>query len=223
MSNRGRLTVLVANIGGQGRVPELAEQIRRRKPKAVVVTEAYRARKFLRSIPGYRLRQANRRHGAEAPGVAVLVRRRIPIKWERLVKMRRRWWGPFTGRGRAPRVYRKMTLRTGRTPWPLLALHLPPGGPRGGVRIGGRNAGSWMESATYVTRWLKKRKRAVALGDLNGDAGEIREHITRPAGARMGSVGKVTHAVATGARVRSQRINPPPGCHGWGVFTFTKE
>lgn len=219
---QGRLPVLVVNLGGRAREPQLREEIKAHRPKVVVCSEAQRATAFLREFKGYRLRQGSRSDGAEAPGVAVLVRRRMKIRWERLEKMRKRWWGPFTGRIRWPRVYRKLTVWTGGVRWPLYAAHLPPGGPSGGVKTRGRNKPAWDESARRVSRWLKIRRRAAVFGDLNATLFEVTKHIGRPANARVDSIGKVTHAVTKGARVRTQSIKPPKGLHGWGLFVLTK-
>lgn len=210
--------ILATNVGGARRIKELKELAEKIKPDVIIATEAYYSDDFLRSIPEYRVKHYGKREGADAPSVAMLVRRKIPLKFLRLIKMDRVWWGPFTNRKRAPRRFVKGTIRKGLVWIPILACHFPPGGPGGGRD--GRNRKAWAEAAAFAVSWLRTRKRGVVVGDLNSLAGEARAFIAEPADAKLIAGGKVTHSVTVGMRGTADVKNAPEGMHGWVHFTL---
>lgn len=208
------MRVLTANIAGRRAVPQLRAAIARRRPAVVVVTEAYRARAWLLTIPGYRLYQYTRRQGREAPGIAVLVdRRRVRVARRRPMRMRQPWTGPG-GRRKAPRTFPVFVLDLGGELLPFLPVHFPSGGPHG------PNAAAWWESWRRVSRWLARHPRAVAAGDWNALQGELADILL--AGLQLLPGTKVDHAITVGVdHRRTERIRPiPAGMHGWLVYTL---
>jgi endonuclease/exonuclease/phosphatase family metal-dependent hydrolase len=213
------------NIAGRKKVRRLRSLLREWQPDVVVLTEAYWARPFLLALAaafGYRLRQYGRHHGAEAPDIAVLVRRSSNIVSRVLVKMREVWWGPFRfpASKRRPRRYSQFELDSSGRRWDVEAIHFPPGGPEGGVLTRGKNKTAWHESAAQVRGFLTHSELAVALGDFNANRGALREHVA-PEGAHVAMASSVDGVVTKGARITMHRLDAPAGMHGWFVADLT--
>jgi exonuclease III len=207
--------VLTANIAGRRRVPQLRQAIERHRPDVVVVTEAYHARAWLLAIAlrlGYRLRQYSRARGAEAPGIAVLVKRQLRVVNRWPMRMGHRW--TWRGRVRRPRVYPALVLADGSWIWRLLAVHLPPGGPAG------ENAEAWAESWRRAASWLSRHDQAAAPGDWNALARELAGKLLPGMQLVVGT--KVDHMVTVGLEHRrTERLSrlQPQGMHGWVLYT----
>lgn len=223
------MRVAGGNIAGRRKVRRLRALLRHWRPDVVVLTEAYWARPFLIALAtmfGYRLRQYSRRHGAEAPGIAVLIRNEVSIIVRALAKMRERWWGPFNfpRSKRRPRRFQKFILRERGAVdflWHLEAVHFPPGGPTGGVLTRGKNKDAWHEAADQVRDWLANAPEpCVALGDFNGNRSALREHVA-PDGSRVVMASNVDGVIAKGARITMHRLDAPAGMHGWFVADLT--
>ena len=214
----GQLILEHANIAGARECPHLLRKIKRYRPDVVILTEGYR---WAQDVPGYeRVTWSPRKHGAEARDVVVLVRHGVGIARKRLKKMVRDWWGVFGAGRRQPRRYQDLDLDVDGTLWPVLGVHFPPGGPSGGRKIAGRNAGAWHESARKTRRWLSRRPRAAAAGDINADGDDVREYVA-PAGARVAMATSVDGVAATGATIALRKLRAPAGMHGWFVATLT--
>ena len=217
----GQLILQHANIAGARECRRLLRQIKRHQPHAVILTEAYR---WAEDVPGYeRVTWSPRKHGAEARDVVVLVRHDVPITRRRLKKMVRDWWGVFGAARpprREPRRYPVLDLDVDGIVWPLLGVHFPPGGPSGGRKIAGRNAGAWHESARKTKRWLARRVLGVAIGDLNADRDDVRTYVAPP-GARVAMATSVDGLAAVGATATIRKLRAPAGMHGWFVATLT--
>lgn len=203
---------LTANIGGARWVPELREVIAQRGPKVVVVTEAYHARRFLRSIGGYRLFQYRRWHGAEAPNVAILVRDGAQVSHRQLHKMHETW--RFNGgRLRRPRRYPSMDVDD----VGVFGFHNVPHGPTGA------NHDAWDESWQYVAAWLRRDQPRSAPGDYNARAGELAARLGKRLQLIVGT--KVDHNITHGLRHKStERLHriQPEGMHGWVLYNVTR-
>jgi endonuclease/exonuclease/phosphatase family metal-dependent hydrolase len=200
--------ILTANIAGDASVPPLRAAIRETRPDVVIVTEAQRARRFLRGIGGYELYQYTRHQGREAPGVAVLVRHGLRVLRRRPMRMRQPW---AFHRPRGPRTYPVLVLANGADRLPLLGVHFPTGGPSG------PNAAAWWESWRRAAGWLSRHDRAVAAGDWNALQAELARLLPPALQLVVGT--KVDHAVTHGMRHnRTRRLDPPPGMHGWILY-----
>lgn len=122
---------------------ELAKLIDAHAPHVVQLSEAYRCRRVLGQVPGYRrLQGLNIGEGAD---VALLVRRDVRVVRQGTMVMRLGWVGPH-GKRRTPRIYRAalLELRTGAR-MRVLGIHLPPGA--------GVNAPAVAESLRRLARW----------------------------------------------------------------------
>lgn len=220
------MRVAGGNIAGRRKVRRLRKLLRHWRPDFVVLTEAYWARPFLLALAaafGYRLRQYSRRHGAEAPGIAVLIRKAtIEVVDRHLVKMKRRWWGPFNfpRSKRRPRRFQRFALRAEGLLWAALAVHGPPGGPKGGVLTRGKNAPAWAEFADELHDFADGTVLGFAIGDFNGDRDDLLAHAT-PDGARVAMASNVDGVIAKGARITMHRLDAPAGMHGWFVADLT--
>lgn len=202
--------ILTANIAGNEWVPALREVIGHRGPDVVIVTEAYRARRFLRSIGGYRSYQYRRWRGVEAPGIAVLVRRGHKVTHRQPMTMRRTW--RFKGgRLRRPRVYPTLQVDG----MPVVGVHFPPHG------ADGANAAAWRESWVRVSHWLERHKGA-APGDWNELRHELAALVTPPLQLIVGT--KVDHLITTRdlRHVGTTRLHDeqPAGMHGWVLYSI---
>lgn len=207
------LSVLTANIASKReRVPELLQAIDLTNPQVVVVTEAYYARKWLRTVAGYKLYQYTRRRGAEAPDIAVLVRADLRLVKRRPFRMTISWRGPG-GRLHSPRVYPAMVLFDGRRRWPLMPVHFPSGGPAG------PNVKAWHESWRRVSAWIEAREEAAGAGDWNATARELTDRLRGGLQLVVGT--KVDHAVSHGLHhATTERLTrlQPEGMHGWVLY-----
>lgn len=207
------LRVLTANIGSvRHRVPELLQAVDQYQPHVVVVTEAYHARSWLRSVPGFKLYQYTRRRGAEAPDIAVLVRRDLRVARRRPMRMTLSWHGPH-GRLHGPRVYPAMVLWDGQRRWPFLPVHFPSGGPAG------NNPKAWAESWRRTSAWIERREGAAGAGDWNANVRELTDKLRGGLQLVVGT--KVDHAITHGLRhdttTRLGKLQPE-GMHGWVVY-----
>ncbi|WP_408895921.1 hypothetical protein ACJ5H2_13480 [Nocardioides sp. R1-1] len=220
------IRVLYGNIAGRRRVPRLRNLVKNRRPELVVLTEAYHVRVFLRllcTLYGYRLKHPGRRHGAEAPDIAVMVRRDGVIVGRWFRKMLRVWWGPFRypKSKRRPRVYQILQVRFHGVLWPLYLLHWPPGGPSGGVLTRGANAGAWAESMKDFTAWLAAVEAGAGIGDANANRKQLNRLLPRWVRVRMSS--GVDAVMSKGLHTSVEHLNSPRGMHGWAIFTLTKK
>lgn len=205
------------NIAGAHGSARLLSVIAAHRPHGVVLTEAYH---FDQHVPGYSLERLPKRYGAEAHDVALLVRDDVEVDRRSAKAMVEHWFGPFTRRRRDPRVYPVRALRVDGVRWPVLGAHLPPGGPSGGIKTRGRNKTAWHESAHAVRRWLRLRRRAVALGDFNANGQDVRDLIA-PKGAKVAMASNVDGAIVKGATVTVTRLDAPDGMHGWFIAYIT--
>lgn len=214
------LKVSIANIG-MAKKPRIGAILDKR-PHVVVISEAKRARTHLRTVGkrrGYRLRQYSKKHGEEAPNMALLIRKDVRIVDQRLLRMSEPWW--YNGNKRKPRRYPVIKVRVNGKQWNVIGVHFPPGGPDGGgSKTGGRNGPAWRESKRAIQRYAANhpKARVVAAGDFNGTHRECVRHFP---GFRVKQGGKVDHAMAKKDRgvrfVWVKRHRPKVG-HGW--FTF---
>lgn len=164
-------------------------------------------------LAGYRLYRAAAGAGAEARRLAVWVLNDVEVKRVRMVRMRRRWWGPFRGIPHDGRAYWVLVVRFPgmRRRTRVVLVHLPPGGPSGGRRTKGRNAPAWWESWRWLVRFARMHRRVVIAGDLNATAAELTELLTdvpkrhrgrrQLAGLHLHPGTKVEHALTKGVRV----------------------
>jgi hypothetical protein len=213
------------NIAGKRRVPELVPVLRDRRPNVVECTEAYRGRRYLRRIGrkhGYELRQYGVTKGAEGPDVAILVRNDTPILERECVKMTKRWWGPFRFpfSKRKPRRYQRLVLLADGHHWDALGIHLPSGGPSGGIQTRGKNGPAWHESADHVREFMASTLLGFTWGDFNAKGADLRHHIAGD-GARVVMASNVDGVIAKGAQVSLHRLDAPAGMHGWFVADLT--
>ena len=199
---------LTANLASRrGRVRELVQALREERPDVAILTEAYHARWWLLLVRGYKLRQYSRLRGAEAPGIAVLVKRgrRIIRRWP--MRMTEPWSGPH-GRRHRPRIYPVLVLEGLPA---VLGLHAP--WPYG--------TDAWDETWQRVTSWLADRDQAHAPGDWNAGQGQLTGRLPRGLQLVVGT--KVDHDVTKGLRhtsTRRLRELQPVGMHGWIVYGF---
>lgn len=122
----------------------VAQLVDAHQPHAFVLIEAYRARKALGTIAGYRRRQG--RNIGERADVALLIRRDVAIRRRGRLRMTRRWLGPIHRVWKMPRIYPTVRLRFelgGELR--LLGYHGPFG------------AGPVAESRRRLIRWAGKR------------------------------------------------------------------
>jgi hypothetical protein len=203
--------MLTANIAGRPAVPPLASAIDHHRPAAVVVTEAYRARSWLRGIPGYRSYQY---WGTEARGIAILVRQDLRSERRKPLRMRRAW--EWNGRTRLPRKYPVLWLGDDDGPiGHLIGPHLPPGGPDG------LNRRAWVESMRRITRRMSHYDHATAPGDWNALGSELVPWL--PHGFQLMLGTKVDHNVTVGMRDAGRvRLDAPDGMHGWVVYKLQR-
>lgn len=218
------LVLWAGNIAGRN--PDLADALN--GAHAGIATEAYHLTKspagyrLVRATDGLTAKQASKL-GAEAHDVAALVRDDVRVRRVRVKKMTKPWWGPFTKKRRQARRYLILVLEVEQVDgtwerWPVLAVHFEPGGPSGGILTRGRNKGAWRASARWSRRWLRRRRRAVLAGDINGNAAAARKHIA-PKGAHVAMASNVDGVITTGASITIRRQPTPKGMHGW--FTAT--
>ena len=117
-----RLDVVAANIESRKHSGELLALIREHEPDVVIVEQAYRARRWLRRIKGYRAYQL---WGPEASGIAVLIHHGVRVQRRRALRMTRSWVGPKAGRRHRPRVYPVFVLVKGGVTFRVIGVHLP--------------------------------------------------------------------------------------------------
>lgn len=123
----------------------LAQLIDKYQPQVVALSEAYRCRKVLGQVPGYRRFQG---FIGEASNVAVLVRRDLTVAGRHRMRMRRTW--VFRGNVRRPRVYQAVRLELGPGNYlSVLGIHFPPSP--------GVNHLAVDESIRRVVRWGRRR------------------------------------------------------------------
>lgn len=224
-AQRDGIRVSIANIEGEDK-PRLGRLLSKRKPHVLVVSEAKRARKHLKGLAdrkGYRLRQYTRKRGAEAPGIALLIRDGVKIKKRTLLRMDEPWYWSTPSKRHAPRRYPAVDLRVSGQRWLVLGVHFPPGGPKGGHKVDFKNRPAWHESKRAVRRYAARHPNppVLAVGDLNAYAPECRRHFP---GFKVTRGGQVDHAMAKKGRgVRIQWVNrdKPDTGHGWVTFKFT--
>lgn len=218
---RDHLTVSIANVAGRP-TPPVGEILDAQQPHIMVISEAYHAREHLVGVAerkGYQHRQYLPSHGAEAPGIALLIRNNVTIENRVLLEMTERWW--WHSGVREPRRYPAVALRAGGRMWHVVGVHFPPGGPDGGVVVDGKNRPAWLESKEAVQAYAARHPNppVVAAGDFNATAEECDNHFP---GFVVAQGGKVDHALVKrdrGARVDAVRHHDAPeGMHGW--FTF---
>lgn len=124
--------------------PQLARLIDEWRPTVVQLSEAYKLRQVLATVPGYkRFQGPNVREGAD---VAMLVRSNVKVLRKGTLRMRRSWVGPLTKNRRGPRRYKRMRLQLAPgVRVRVLGVHFPPG-PR-------VNAAAVAESRQRVISW----------------------------------------------------------------------
>lgn len=212
----GHLTVLTANIASKARVPELPGVLKNQNPHVAVITEAYHARKFLRSIPGYRnLQYARKKYGSEGPDVALLVRKGVKVSRRRALKMALEWVGPQGGEHDG-RVYPSINVRVDDFWWRVLGIHFPTR----------NNPKAQDESERAVEKWLlADERRGVASGDYNQTSPMINGWLPKVADLAVGT--KVDHTVFKGDIKHTKTIRlakaQPEGMHGWVVYKFVTD
>lgn len=122
------------------------------QPHVVALGEAYRCRRELARVPGYRRHQARPGKGwrSEAAELALLVRRDVRVLRSDRLLMAWDWTGPVHGNRHGPRHYRRARLQLpGGAVVRLLAVHLPTGG------YDGRNDDAVRESVGRIVEWLR--------------------------------------------------------------------
>lgn len=218
-TERDPLKVSIANVAGAAR-PPVGVILQAQQPDIMVISEAYHAREHLAAVAerdGYQLRQYLPGEGAEAPGIALLIKNTVTIEERTLLKMTEPWW--WNSNRREPRRYPAVALRVNGRVWRVIGVHFPPGGPSGGV--GGNNRAAWIESKEAVQAYASSHPNppVVAAGDFNATVEECQNHFP---GFLVADGGKVDHALIKrdrGARADQViRHDPPEGMHGW--FTF---
>lgn len=217
------LTIFHGNVAQVRRLPQIERVLNDHDPDVLVLTEAYHLGPWLRGqLDGYRLVQWGRAHGAEAGDVAILVREGLRVRGRRLHKMRTRWYGPFRFPRsiREPRRFPRVTVVKAGVAWPILGVHFPSGGPSGGSMTKGKNAPAWHECARVTRRWLRRRPRAVVVGDLNSKRADVVQYVTPP-GALVGMASNVDGLIVKGATANLRRLDSPAGMHGWFLATIT--
>ena len=106
---------------------ELCKMVDHYQPPAVCLQEAYRCRRVLGGIPGYRRIQGLSPLG-EARDCAVLVRLDLTYVGRGMTRMRERWVGPKHGLSKRPRIYPRARVKTkGGQVVRLMSVHLPFG------------------------------------------------------------------------------------------------
>ena len=218
-----QLKTISGNAASKSSVPALVRWVRTYRPDRIVITEAYRLGPWLEeNLPGYERIQYGKTHGAEAPDVAVLARREtVDVQRRRLRKMTMPWWGPFTLRKRKARRLVVVVFVKYGVVIPTLGGHFPSGGASGGTRTRGRNKDAWMECATAVKRWMKRRPLAIATCDFNDNGHAVRNHCA-PKGATWRKHSNVDGDLSKGcAAVHVRQLDDPDGMHGWAITTHT--
>lgn len=213
------------NIAGVANSERLDESVTSHRPHVGILTEGYH---WTGEIDGYRIVRATdglsarraKALGAEAHDVILAVRDDVELVKVRVKKMTRPWWGPFTRRRREARRYLVLVIRVDGVRWPVLAVHFEPGGPSGGRKVGGRNKGAWRDSASVTKAWLRKRRRAVAIGDFNANGADLRR-LVAPKGAHVVMASSVDGVIVKGARTTLRKLHAPKGMHGWFTATLT--
>ncbi|RZS44403.1 hypothetical protein EV193_101279 [Herbihabitans rhizosphaerae] len=221
-AERENLKVSIANVGST-RTPPVGPILETQKPHIMVISEAYHAREHLTAVAerqGYILRQYGREQGAEAPGIALLIRKDVTLNDRVLLKMSEPWWWPNPSKEREPRRYPAVDLTVSGERWLVVGVHFPPGGPDGGGMVDGKNRAAWLESKQAVQAYAANHPNppVVAAGDFNALASECRHHFP---GFAVSEGGKVDHAMTKegrGARFESVSRHDAPVGHGW--FTF---
>lgn len=123
----------------------LMAMIEEHQPDVITMQEAYRLRRMLRTIPGYRRHQGlNVGEGADC---AILLRRKHAVVNDGVLVMKQMWTVARYNKVRAPRQYPYDRVRIKGTPITLrvLDVHFPT--------ATGANAGAVKESADRVVRW----------------------------------------------------------------------
>lgn len=207
---------MTANLAGREAIPALPAELADHRPHVVVLTEAQRARAFLRGLAGYQLLPAYR-GGTETADVAVLVRRDARTLHRWAMRLRLAWVGPLKGKRHSGRIYPIQRVRLpGGAAVRVAAVHFPTGGPHG------PNARAWAESARRLNHWANNNTSGplVAVGDFNALAGELAD-LASAIGAGVVPGAKVDHALVRGARRRlpARRLTTPAGMHGWLLYT----
>ncbi|GAA1579618.1 hypothetical protein GCM10009789_36720 [Kribbella sancticallisti] len=223
-AERDRLKISIANVAGAAK-PPVGVILDTQKPHIMVISEAYRARAHLSEVAdryGYRLRQYGPDQGAEAPGIALLIKNGVTIKDRSLLKMSEPWW--WKSGKRDPRRYPVVVVGVNGKTWHVVGVHFPPGGPSGGVVVDYKNRAAWIESRKAVQAYAANHPNApvVAAGDFNATADECRSHFP---GFLVAQGAKVDHALAKkdrGARFDDViRHDAPNGMHGWITFKLS--
>lgn len=224
---RERLKVSIANVGGVA-IPQVGAMLDERQPDVMVISEAYNAREHLAVVAenkGYVLRQFGPDSGAEAPGIALLVRGDVTIVDRVALTMSEPWYfrGSCTAalNQRAPRVFPAVTLQVGSSVWRVIGVHFPPGGPAGGsCNTGGQNGPAWQESKQAVQAYAANHPdaRVIAAGDFNATANEMSSQFP---GFSLKAGSKVDHAISREGRGVSfdwVNSNSAQSGHGWNTF-----
>lgn len=220
------LTGVHGNIGGKAKVKKVRRRMRKRRDQVIVLTEAYKARPYLRKWArkfGYTLHHPTRkRYGAEGPDVAMLVRNDVRVVGRTVARMHEPWVGPLRLLRKQPRVVQTLHLRTpDGARFDVTGAHLPSGGPSGGRITRGRNAAAWREMAGYLRDRLRASDCGAVVGDLNASGPDARKWIAPP-GARVRMGSGVDGVVIDGCSVTLRRLKNPRGQHGWFAFTLRK-
>jgi exonuclease III len=224
-----KLTIFNANLDGE-KEPPVGNIIKDRDPVLCVFCEAYHCHDHLLKVAnnnGYVLKQYGKSEGAEAPGIALLIRDDWQIDSRSPMKMKEPWW--FNGNKRQPRVYVKLLLVDEDLPgdlnWKIVAVHFPPGGPDGGgSNTGGKNKKAWMESRDRTIEYGNSHPEGpyLIVGDINATHDETAQQFNERLDGKtvVRDVGKVDHLIGRKVDCTADRIDPPVG-HGWGIFKVT--
>jgi len=227
-----KIGVFNANVESKGS-PPIGGVLDDRTPPVLVITEAYNCRAYLKDCCeeyGYDLYQYGDNYGEEGSDVAVMVRDSFTVAKCDPMCMDEPWWGPKTGKKREPRVYPRLLIEDPDLPgdlkWKIVAVHFPPGGPKGGTSstLHGKNKAAWMESRDRTIEYGNGHPEGpyLIVGDVNAThdecAAQFNERLDGPTCVR--DLGKVDHLIGRRVEVETDRIDAPVG-HGWGVFHVT--
>lgn len=209
-----RLTSIACNIENAIRPDTFRDRIRHNQPDVAIALQAYRARDSLHRIGrdlGYAHHQLE---GAEAKGIAMLVREDLKVREWRELKMDLEWHGPPSkgGRRHDPRTYPIVVLEKDGRIWRKAAVHLPTH----------NNPAAQAESLKRIFAWLARGDRS-AEGDWNMEAHQLADAIrARGLDAELVSARtKVDHQIVADLRSRAERLDGPSGTHGWTKYVLT--
>ena len=150
---------------------ELTKLVKAHHPHAITLQETYRLRPTLKRWAkqhGYRLVQRRPRKGdSERAEVAILVRKHLPIRKRRSIRLSLPWKGPKAGRVHDGRLYRWVLVEENGVWWRIASVHQPFGqGPKA-------------ESIAAVQRWFDRapHRPSIASGDWNMVKATVEKHL----------------------------------------------